>query len=476
MEKQRKIEPESLDLVALANECPKRVRRVESSPGLRCESGRRSSRNMVVHGENLSTLAALRAGFGLSGRAVQVDIIYIDPPYNVGGNQGYKNTWKGRSEKERDWAGNHGEFLDFMEPRLKIGRQLLNETGMIFVSICDGEFCRLKILMDEIFGETNHIASLIWDKGRGAAGSHATVSHEYVLCYAKNKAQLPQLSSVKPSAQSMIEVASQLVSTLPYAKAQAAFKKWVNAEKKAGRLKPGEAAYSSIHPENHRLFHADNSCAQDDPNGRRCRKALIHPRTQKACPVPKNGWKWSENTLDELVRKGLIWFGDDHTVVPKIIRYLDEYTEQQPLSVFYDGGDGKKDLPSGISFTTPKPVSMVQYLISLYPKKNAVVLDYFAGSGATAHAVHRLNSVDSGTRSWILIEEMGSTFENVLLPRLTKTAGDFAVYKTENVSVGSKEIASFFTAYSRDFLSAYHNYDEKEVILAEGLSEPVKST
>lgn len=276
-----------------------------------------SAKNMAIRGENLATLAALKAGAGISGEAVNVDIIYIDPPYNVGGNQGYQNRWKGVSEKEREWAGDHGKFLDFMEPRLKIGRALLKDTGVIFVSICDGEYCRLKILMDEIFGSSNLLCTFIWNKGRAAGGTHAAVSHEYILAYAKNKTLCPPLQEEKPSAAAMIQKSKELLKKHDFETAQSEFKSWVNEQKKAGLLKPGEAAYADIHPENHRLFHADNSCAQDDPNGTRCRKALLHPITGKKCPVPKNGWKWKEETLDQLVADGLIYFGDDHSVVPK---------------------------------------------------------------------------------------------------------------------------------------------------------------
>lgn len=383
---------------------------------LRRTGGKKSSPNMAIHGENLASLAALAAGSGTSKRRFEVDVIYIDPPYNVGGNQGYRNVWKGESEFERDWAGDHGKFLDFMEPRLKIGRQLLSEEGVIFVSICDGEFARLKILMNQIFGEGNEIATFIWNKGRAAAGSHAAAMHEYVLCYGKNKSKTPQFRQKKESADIMISKAKEFLSGSDFDEAQKRFKQWVNQEKKKGLLRPGEAAYADIHPENLRLFHADNSCAHDDPKGKRCRKALAHPKTGKKCPVPKNGWKWKEETIDRLVSEGRIWFGKDHNTIPKIIKYLDEKKDQLPLTIITDGSDGKKDLP--ITFTTPKPISLLKTLISFIPKSDVTVLDYFAGSGATAHAVHELNKMDGGIRSWIMIEEMGSTFHEVMLPRI----------------------------------------------------------
>lgn len=425
---------------------------------LRLVKGFPKTKNMAIRGENLASLAALKAGAGVSGDKIAVDLIYIDPPYNVGGNQGYKNTWKGVSEKERDWAGDHGAFLDFMEPRLKICRTLLRDEGIIFVSICDEEYCRLKILLDEIFGESNNLGTFIWDKGRAASGSHMAVSHEYVLCYAKSKANAPALRQEKALANIMIDKSRELLKTNSFDKAQALFKKWVTEQKKAGNIKPGEAAYNEIHPENYRLFHADNSCAQDDPKGTRCRKALIHPITKKKCPVPKNGWKWKEETLDLLVEQGLIYFGKDHSVVPKRVRYLDENTSQLPLTVIFDGNEGSSWLPENVTFTTPKPVSMIEKLISLYPKNDITVLDFFAGSGATAHAVEELNQKDGGDRNWIVIEEMNSTFNLVMLERFKHyfIPGSYSIYDLQTATVQDKELMKVFSAYSKDFISAYH--------------------
>lgn len=419
-----------------------------------------AAKNMVIQGENLATLAALKAGAGISGEHINVDIIYIDPPYNVGGNQGYQNKWKGVSEKEREWAGDHGKFLDFMEPRLKIGRTLLNEAGVIFVSICDGEYCRLKILMDEIFGASNLLCTFIWDKGRAAGGTHAAVSHEYILAYAKNKSTCPPLQQEKPSAPLMINKSKELLRKYSFEKAQSEFKTWVSEQKKAGLLKPGEAAYSDIHPGNFRLFHADNSCAQDDPKGKRCKKELIHPVTKKKCPVPKNGWKWKEETLLNLVKDGLIYFGKDHTIMPKRIRYLDENMYQLPLTFIFDGSNGASSLPDGVSFTTPKPVSLIEKLISFYPNKNAVVLDYFAGSGATAHAVENMNRIDGGNRRWIMIEEMKSTFNLVMIKRFNHFfPGQYCTYELQTATVEDQELMKVFSQYSIDFIASYHFLD-----------------
>jgi len=449
---------------------------------IRRMGGRKSSPNMIVFGENLSTLAALKAGSGTSGNPMSVDLIVIDPPYNVGGNQGYKNEWKGKSEKERDWAGDHGAFLDFMEPRLKIGRQLLTEEGVIMINICDGEYCRLKILMDLIFGEENCLGTIIWDKNQGSAGRHLTAVHEYVLVYAKNARKAPSLVKEKPSAQMIVEKAAELKKLgVPYSEAQKIFKKWISQSEKDGLIGSGESPYKHLHPETYRPFRATPSCAQDKPETRSHYK-LKHPVTKRPCKLPAKGWKWSEETLlkmadykshtvgEGFVLAGQIVYGADESVVPGKLQYLDEKMDQSMPSVIKSGYGGQTDLPNGIDFSTPKPVEFIKQLIKSYPKKDAKVLDYFAGSGTTGHAVVKLNSEDGGTRSYILIEEMGSTFHKVTVPRMEYVHKDFATYETETVSTGGKELLKVFKKYAFEFLSAYHSLNESDVILAEGLN------
>jgi hypothetical protein len=336
--------------------------------------------------------------------------------------------------------------------------------------------------MDEIFGESNLIGTIVWDKGQGSPGSHLVVSHEYVLVYAKDKGKAPAFQTAKKSATLVSEIALKLFNTHGYKTGYREFKEWFKTAVKDGTITAGEKLYNKLHPGDGRVFTSDNSCAQDDPRGTRCRIELTHPVTKRKCPVPANGWKWNEATMRELTSAkecfvgdgyvvcGEFCYGRDETTVPRRIRYLEGQEVQRPKSILACASDGKTELPEGVSFATPKSVRFLTQLLSWIPKKDCVVLDYFAGSGSTAHAVERLNETDGGKRSWIMVEEMGSTFENVLLPRLKQSVGEFAIYTTESVSVGSKEIASFFTAYSQDFLSAYHNYDERAVVVSEGLS------
>jgi DNA modification methylase len=451
---------------------------------IRRAGGRKSSQNMAIFGENLAALAGLKAGFGTAQDSLKVDLIVIDPPYNVGGNQGYRNIWKGQSEKERDWAGDHGAFLDFMEPRLKIGRQLLTDAGVIMVNICDGEYCRLKILMDQIFGEENCLGTVIWNQGRAAAAKHLASVHEYVLVYAKNARQAPPLVKEKPSARAILQVVqSYRDSKVPYKAAQTEFDNWLKQAKKDGIISSNETSYC-LHPKTLRPFLTTASCAQDNPEGR-SHKKLLHPVTKKPCKVPAKGWKWSEETLlkmyehtsyavgSDFVVAGQFCFGKDENTVPRKVQYLEDKMDQLFTTMInISHSMGKADLPPGIEFQTPKPISLIKELIKSYPKKDCRVMDYFGGSGTTAAAVVELNNEDGGNRSWILIEEMGSTYHNVMVPRIeyVDKEKDFSTYEVEMVPVGGKELLKKFNQHSFDFLTSYHLLDETESVLVEGMN------
>ena len=166
------------------------------------------------------------------------------------------------------------------------------------------------------------------------------------------------------------------------------------------------------------------------------------------------GWRYSEATLKDMAKYDKCYVGDGFVVAGEIRYGMDETTTPRRAFPLSEGlnhalptvmkiphNQGKRDLPDGIEFTTPKPVQLIKDLIRSYPKKDARVLDYFGGSGTTGHAVIELNNEDGGTRSFVLIEEMGSTFNKVLLPRIEAVdkKSNFATYKTEKVPVGGKD-------------------------------------
>ena len=180
----------------------------------------------------------------------------------------------------------------------------------------------------------------------------------------------------------------------------------------------------------------------------------------------------SHTVGDGFVIAGKMCYGKDENTVPRKVQYLDEKMEQTLPTMINMAYGGQKDLPPGIDFSTPKPIALIKELVRAYPKDDVTVLDYFAGSAATAHAVYDLNQEDEGARSWIMIEEMGSTFHKVLLPRIKHfdKKSDFGIYETETATVGDKQLLKVFQKYSFDFLSAYHNLDEAGSIQAEGIN------
>jgi adenine specific DNA methylase Mod len=340
-----------------------------------------------------------------------------------------------------------------MEPRIKIGKSLLTDDGIMFVSICDGEYCRLKILMDQIFGSENCLGTIIWNKRQGPSAKHLSTIHEYILVYAKDSKRAQSLTTTKPGSQMILEKAKSLQeSRVKYSEAQKIFCEWINDQASKNILTSGESFFKYLHPETFRPFKAESTCAQDKPESR-CHDPLIHPITGKPCKVPKNGWKWKRDTLIKMLGNkneyikggdfsicGKFIFGKDENTVPRQIYYLDDKLQQILPTVIDDMYCvGHNDLPEGIKFSTPKPVKLIKRLIESFHNKSAIVLDFFAGSGSTAQAVYELNGEDGGNRSWIMIEELGSTFHNTLIPRIDSfdTKKDYAIYETDTADISN---------------------------------------
>jgi len=244
---------------------------------------------------------------------------------------------------------------------------------------------------------------------------------------------------------------------MSYAEAQKQFKSWVKEKAKAKEISSGESPYNLLHPETFRPFQPTASCAHDRPESR-YHNPLKHPLTNKDCPVPSKGWKWKKDTLlsmakhkkkdivkgDTFVIAGGLKYGLNESSIPRKVQYLDEKMFQFYPTVIraYYGGD--KDLPKGIKFSTPKPVGFMKEVLNSVKNKDALILDYFAGSGATAHAIEELNKEDGGNRSWIMIEEMASTFKNVLKPRLEAVinGGDFSICELKTTQYGLRRRGS----------------------------------
>jgi len=335
-----------------------------------------------LHGDNLHALKAL-----LPVYAGKVDCIFIDPPYNTG-NESWCYNDNVRSPLMREWLKKttpvdredlerHDKWLCMMWPRLKLLHELLAEDGAIFVSIDDNEVHRLRAVMDEIIGEDNFLASMIWQK-RYAVSSDSNgipAMHDYILCYQKSCAFAPKL--------------------LP-------------------RTEKQDQAYSNPDDDPRGPWRADN-LLRSEYRERDC-YAIVSPTTgEMFYPPPGASWRHPKKKVENMINEGRIYFGKDGRGRPVPKRYLKEVKQGVVASAwlpFAEVGhtdEAKRQLIEIFAeekeiFATPKPLRLIQRILEIATDADSLVLDSFAGSGTTAHAVSALNKKDGGNRRFILVE------------------------------------------------------------------------
>lgn len=376
--------------------------------------------NLLVQGDNLEALKSLLPYYG-----GQVKCIYIDPPYNTGSegwvyNDNVNNpeikSWLGKVVgKEAEDLSRHDKWLCMMYPRLRLLRDFLKEDGVIIISIDDFEVHTLRVLMNEIFGTQNFVAQLVWDKTRKNDAKLFSVGHEYVVVYAKNLAHTRSKNTVwrepKPGA---AEILLQ-------------YRKWKKAgltnEEIQQELRAWYKELDDDHPSKKLSRHKwvdDQGIWRDRdiswPGGGGPRYDVIHPVTQQPCKVPDRGWGFATpEAFQELIDNGLIYFRDDHTKPPMLKSYLskdvnaDDGSATVMGSVIYRQAqvvakahkalfDGKK------VFENPKDHEVIGRLISYVTDDEDIILDSFAGSGTTGHAVLEQNALLQTNRKFILVE------------------------------------------------------------------------
>lgn len=373
--------------------------------------------HIIIEGDNLAALTELSYT-----HAGKIDVIYIDPPYNTG----HRDFAYNDKYIDPDDPYKHSMWLSFMSKRLRIAKELLSDRGVIYISIDDNEAAALKMLCDEIFVERNFICQFIWQQGKKSSGNLVGVNQEYIICYAKNRALIdnPEMSW-KTKKKGLDKI---------YAKYQELRKKYgkdnikIQTEIRVffSSLQENDPAFGSKHynyVDDNGLFFADNSCAPDRPETR-CHKPLIHPVTMRPTAVPRLGWRWKESTLDKLVSEGRIYFGETETTIPKIKKYLKDMEFEMPSTVFYkDGRGASAELDAILGeklFNNPKDRFIIASLLSF--RDNSIILDFFAGSGTTLHAVMQLNAEDGGHRTCILcqgIEQLKDGTSNNICENVT---------------------------------------------------------
>lgn len=375
-----------------------------------------TTENLYIEGDNLEVLKLLQETY-----LGKIKMIYIDPPYNTGNDFVYADNFAQTSEEYfavsgmYDDEGNrlftnsdsngrfHTNWLNMIYTRLKLAKDMLSDDGAIFIHIDEHEVYSLTMVCNEIFGQQNQLGTIIWDK-RNPKGVVAGVAyqHESIIVYCKNIAifaGVPFLKK-KENADAMMRKVESLIQKYGMIndRVRTEYKKFLKDNK--NNFTGGESAYSLIDNEG-RIYQPVSMAAPDKPETR-SHRPLIHPITGKPCPVPAKGWRFTDKTMDELVRIDKIEYGEDETTQPRQKYYLKDNMEEAVASLLYFGGS---DDAMGLPFDNPKPVIVAQKLISTLCKNgDEIIMDFFSGSATTAHAVMQLNAEDGGHRKFIMVQ------------------------------------------------------------------------
>ncbi len=383
------------------------------------------TRNIFIEGENMEVLKILQKSyFG------KVKMIYIDPPYNTGNDSfiypdrfaetkeeylrriGDKTedgtmTREGLFRKNsRENGQYHSNWLNMMMPRLYLAKSLLRDDGVIFISIDENEIHNLKIMMNEIFGEENYTGEIIWKNSSKNDQAYISIQHEYIISYAKNK------SENKGNWIEKKEGLDEIYSAFNKWKKElgndwdAIHKRALNWYKQFNESNP---IYSSKHyswMDEKGVYFPDNIAG---PNHGQYRYDVTHPITGEICKAPASGWRYPESTMKQRIKENLIHFGTDEKTVPNNKTYLKNTENQSLTSVKYKdsrvASNNLENLLGGKYFNNPKDISLLSIIFKAIGLSHEdIILDFFSGSGTTAHTVMQLNKEDGGNRQYICVQ------------------------------------------------------------------------
>ncbi|WP_176757013.1 site-specific DNA-methyltransferase [Prevotella communis] len=349
-----------------------------------------NTQNLYIEGDNLEVLKLLRQNY-----LGKVKMIYIDPPYNTGNDFVYNDEFDQDIEYYKhnsgqfDELGNrlvtntesngrfHTDWLNMIYPRLKVAKDLLSEDGVIFISIDDNEAKNLKNVIDEVLGEHNFLAQVVWERAYSPINlmKHFSPSHDYILVYARN-------------------IESAICKGIP--RSSEANERYSNPDNdprgdwKSSDLSVGPAVESNIYP-------------------------ITTPSGRVVTPPSGYSWRLSKSKFEEYVKDNRIWFGSDGSNVPSIKRFLTELRKQgiTPMTFWrYEEVGHSQDATQKLAklfegkkyFDYPKPVELIKRCIAIYSDSDSLILDFFSGSATTAHAVMQLNAEDGGNRKFIMVQ------------------------------------------------------------------------
>ena len=287
-----------------------------------------------------------------------------------------------------------------MAKRLSIAHGLLSPKGVIFLSIDDNEQADLKLLCDEIFGESNFLGQLILKTATDNNPSQINTEHEYMLCYCSSKALQGNWQRQSQAAKLLISIGKELLSQdISLDEAQKQLRKWIKANKE---LLPQVAHYNNIDEKG--VYSSSGNSSNPHPGG--YTYDILHPLTNLPCPKPANGWRWPEETFLAYDRQGEIEWGKDHNTQPHVKKRIETSMEYLRTLIYEDNRGTTKALADMFGgekrFDNPKPQTVLSRIIDFASDKSDIILDFFAGSGTTLHAVMQLNAEDDGKRQCIL--------------------------------------------------------------------------
>jgi adenine-specific DNA-methyltransferase len=377
-----------------------------------------TTKNIFIEGDNLDALKLIQETYLNS-----VKMIYIDPPYNKDADTIYKDdfaddidSYLHRSNQKND-AGDrlvtnteangrrHSDWLSMLYSRLRLAKTLLRPDGVVFISIDGSEVANLQKLCDEVFGEENVVGTIIWKNVTDNNPSNIATEHESILVYARSKSELEgvwksKLSDVK---EMLVKVGEKLIASHNDSEVlQSEYSKWFRDNKNylgpldrykyidAGGIYTGS---QSVH----------------NPGKEGYRYDVPHPVTGKPCKEPLMGYRFPKSTMQSLLSQGRILFGENHEKIIELKVYAKDFVEKLSSVLELDGRLGSYDLRELFPemkkvFTNPKPVELLSRFMSFVVAPQDVVLDFFAGSATTAHAVMALNAVDGGGRRHICVQ------------------------------------------------------------------------
>lgn len=407
--------PDKRKTIMLANQPIAKTLRLDREKSVSrdgTQGGDIDSENIYIEGDNLDALKILRETY-----LGKVKMIYIDPPYNTGGDFVYNDNFSKAATEYIDISGQyddegnrlvqntdsngrfHTDWLNMIYPRLKIVKDFLSDGGVIIISIDDHEIANFKKICDEIFDASNFIGITVRvSSPTQNVAKFISIMHDYALMYCKNiETNEGNWRVKKNNAEEFKNRAHKL------------WRSGLSSEKIADELR-ALTKYPKFYDFDHYYYCDDKGVFRAGPIGGvqkgNTTTQILHPITHKPCKMPKGGWRYKDSELKRLINNKMILFGDDETVVPQTKLYLNDYLMQVPKGINFF--DTQKDVhflsDNGLPFDFPKPVEYIKYLESMVCNKNSVIMDFFAGSATTAHATMSLNADDNGRRKFILVQ------------------------------------------------------------------------